>query len=116
MSQMRAWLNKLCSGLYPHYALTSLQSPRFVTVPLHDSYNVSSFVRFWDDIIVSEVESNPGEFQAWAAELFGKVVPWYLPVGKATWEVDFSMWWDYLEATKSRNELYFPLKTVRCDG
>ncbi len=59
----------------------------------HGSCNDSPVIGFHGDIILTEVESNPGEFQAWEMETSGcpwkrktkvRAKPWELPLDEAT--------------------------------
>ena len=102
------------SSIGPAYALTSLESLIFVVIPSHYCCNDSPFVHFRNEPFLTEVENRPGEFQAWSAQRNSSVIPWSLPLCKASWEIDISMWWCNLEVNKQdMGRKCFPLKTVR---
>jgi hypothetical protein len=104
------------------YVFTNLRTLTIHRNSSHKSCNDSSYVGFHGDIILTEVESNPGEFQAWEMETKGcywkrktvvRPIPWDIPLhNKATWEASFSRLWADLEKHKYKTP-GIALKTVR---
>jgi hypothetical protein len=103
------------------YVFTKLKTLTIHRNESHGSCNDSPVIGFHGDIILTEVESKPGEFQAWEMETSGchwkrktkvRPVPWTLPLDEATWEVPVSRMWSDLE-TRKYEMASFPLKTVR---
>jgi hypothetical protein len=104
------------------YVFTNLRTLTIHRNSSHKSCNDSSYIGFHGDILLTEVENNPGEFQAWEMETSGcyfkrkaKVnpVPWKLPLHDGvTWEVPFSRLWMDLEKHKYETP-NSALRTVR---
>jgi len=103
------------------YVFAGLQTLTIHRNASHSSCNDSPIVGFHGDIILTEAESNPGEFQAWKMKMSGchwkqktKVHPirWILPTDEASWEVPISRLWSDMEKRKY-DMASFPLKTVR---
>jgi len=104
------------------YVFTNLQTLTIHRSPSHKSCNDSSYIDFHGDFILTELDSNLGEFQAWEMKTSGsywkrktkvRSILWELPQhNKATWEVPFSYLWADLE--KHKYEIpSMALKTVR---
>jgi hypothetical protein len=103
------------------YVFTGLQTLTIHRNSSHSGCNDSPVIGFHGDIILTEAESNPGEFQAWRMKMSGchwkrnttvRPVSWDLPTSEATWEIPISQLWSDLERRKYEMAS-FPLKTVR---
>jgi hypothetical protein len=104
------------------YVFTNLQTLTIHRNPSHKSCNDSPYIDFYGDFILTELDSNPGEFQAWQMEISGcywkrktkvRPVPWDIPLhNKTTWEASFSRLWADLEKHKYKTPS-MALKTVR---
>jgi 2EXR family len=104
------------------YVFTNLRTLTIYRNTSHRSCNDTAYTGFHGDIILTEVESNPGEFQAWKMETSGclwkrkakvQPVPWKLPLHDGvTWELPFSLLWMDLENHKHKAR-DMALKTVR---
>jgi hypothetical protein len=104
------------------YAFTSLRNLTIHRNPSHKSCNDAPYIAYHGDVLLTEVESNLGEFQAWEMEISGcywkrkakvQPVPWKLPLHDGvTWEVPFSCLWKDLEERKDETP-NLALKTVR---
>lgn len=102
------------------YVFNRLQNLTFVNIKSHRGCNDSEFTNFASDIVLGEVEYNPGEFQAWnvspspnpVSKVDSYIHPWKLPLGICDWAIPVSDFWRKLEAWKAHNG-YMSLRTVR---
>ena len=104
------------------YVLTSLRTLTIHRNASHKSCNDALYTAYHGDVLLTEVESNLGEFQAWEMEISGcywkrkakvQPVPWKLPLhDRVKWEVPFSRLWKDLEKRKDETP-NLALKTVR---
>ncbi|TGO62846.1 hypothetical protein BOTNAR_0108g00070 [Botryotinia narcissicola] len=86
----------LLSSLFPALrSLTSFVIPS-ATLPLN-SFVALGFIDYSMDIIISSFKETGREFLPWMVENNGIVIPWKVPLGRATWEARISEIWRFIE-------------------
>ncbi|KAF7924096.1 uncharacterized protein EAE97_010708 [Botrytis byssoidea] len=84
------------SSLFPALrSLTSVVIPS-ASLPL-DSFVALGFIDYSMDIIISSFKETGREFLPWMVENNGIVMPWKVPLGRATWEARISEIWRFIE-------------------
>lgn len=84
------------SSLFPALrSLTSVVIPS-ATYPLN-SFDARGFTDYSMDIIISNLKEIGREFLPWMVENDGIVMPWKVPLGRATWEARISEIWRFIE-------------------
>lgn len=105
------WWRLLLSDMEDNdYELDNLETITIVGMPSHASCNLSHFGNATYDVVVTEVDGNNSEFQAWNISR-GTIVPWKLPQTEANWEVPLSFMWMRIE--EMRHCFGMPMRTIR---